>query len=83
VSGARRPGAGPHRCIGASLARIEIQALLGEWLKRIPDFEVEPGFTPTIGHDEEGPTCLAALPLRWSITDSFGLGGDQMKGITQ
>lgn len=59
-------GAGPHRCLGASLARVEIEALISEWLRQIPEFELEPGYTPSICcQHEEGPTTLAALPLRW------------------
>ena len=33
-------GTGPHVCIGARLARLEIQALLKQILTRIPDFRV-------------------------------------------
>ena len=39
-------GVGPHHCIGANLARIELISALGEWLKRIPDFSVKPGTEP-------------------------------------
>jgi len=38
-------GAGPHRCIGAHLAKTEIIIALEEWLRRIPDFAIEPGAT--------------------------------------
>jgi cytochrome P450 len=58
-------GAGPHRCLGATLARIEVKVLICEWLNRIPDFELEPGFKPEIRHCGGGATTLAALPLRW------------------
>lgn len=36
-------GAGPHTCPGNVLARREIMIFLEEWLKAIPDFEVDPG----------------------------------------
>ena len=39
-------GNGPHRCIGAPLARREIIAFLEEWIKRIPDFALDPKHTP-------------------------------------
>jgi len=32
-----------HRCIGAHLARLEITIALQEWLRAIPEFELEPG----------------------------------------
>jgi cytochrome P450 len=35
-------GAGIHRCPGSSLARMELKALVREWLNRIPEFEVGP-----------------------------------------
>ena len=37
-------GAGSHTCPGAHLARTETRILLEEWLARIPDFRVAPGF---------------------------------------
>lgn len=35
-------GAGPHRCVGAQLARIELRTAMAEWLRRIPDFRLDP-----------------------------------------
>jgi cytochrome P450 len=40
-------GAGPHRCAGMHLARMEAIVTLQEWLKRIPEFHVKAGSTPT------------------------------------
>lgn len=37
-------GSGSHTCPGAHLARTETRILLEEWLARIPDFAVAPGF---------------------------------------
>jgi cytochrome P450 len=34
-------GFGIHRCIGANLARMEIQVMIGRVLHRIPDYEVD------------------------------------------
>ena len=34
-------GLGPHRCIGAHLARAELRVALEEVLRRLPDFEVD------------------------------------------
>ncbi len=57
-------GAGPHRCVGSHLAKMEVTVALQEWLRRIPDFEVEAGaeirghLGPTLGFDR--------LPLVWT-----------------
>ncbi len=34
-------GFGGHRCIGATLARVEAQVMVGEILARIPDYEID------------------------------------------
>lgn len=39
-------GAGPHRCVGSNLARLEIRLVLEEWLKRIPEFSLKAGTEP-------------------------------------
>lgn len=39
-------GFGPHVCIGNRLGKQEIKAFLEEWLARIPEFHLAPGFTP-------------------------------------
>lgn len=39
-------GAGVHRCIGEHLARLEMRIFLEEWMKRIPDFRVDPARPP-------------------------------------
>lgn len=38
---------GIHRCIGAPLARQELRVILAEVLRRIPDYVVDAGETPT------------------------------------
>jgi cytochrome P450 len=35
-------GAGPHRCLGSHLARVELQLLYEEFLKRMPQFHLDP-----------------------------------------
>ncbi|MBR0851015.1 cytochrome P450 [Bradyrhizobium diazoefficiens] len=40
-------GLGIHRCIGSNLARMEMQVALEEWLKRVPDFRLDPAGTVT------------------------------------
>jgi cytochrome P450 len=36
-------GYGPHRCVGAALARLELEVALTEWLAAIPEFELQEG----------------------------------------
>jgi cytochrome P450 len=35
-------GLGIHRCVGSNLARMEMLVAIEEWLKRIPDFRLDP-----------------------------------------
>lgn len=54
-------GTGPHTCIGAPLARREIMIALEEFLKRIPDFELEaPGLA-----SGGGVMGMHELKLKW------------------
>ncbi len=41
-------GAGPHRCLGSHLARMELRAALEEWHKRIPEYWIKPGEVPRV-----------------------------------
>jgi len=57
---------GPHRCLGAHLARREMQIGVEEWLRLIPDFR--------IATDEElaergggSMMTLMTLPLAWDV----------------
>jgi cytochrome P450 len=56
-------GAGPHRCLGSHLARLELKIALEEWHRLIPDYRI-----PSDAHlVETGLTIgLEALPLEWS-----------------
>lgn len=42
-------GAGPHRCLGSHLARIEVSIALEELHRRIPDYRVDTS-NPTLSH---------------------------------
>lgn len=39
-------GIGAHRCLGAFLARLELQVALGEWHRAFPSYRVADGFVP-------------------------------------
>ena len=55
-------GLGIHRCIGSNLARMEIKVALEEWLKRIPDFHLDPAATVTWSEGTvRGPRKLPVL----------------------
>ncbi|WP_327418329.1 cytochrome P450 [Streptomyces sp. NBC_01233] len=45
-------GVGIHRCIGSSIARLEMRVALEEWLRVIPEFSLAPGdaVTWSTGH---------------------------------
>jgi cytochrome P450 len=55
-------GAGPHRCLGSHLARMELRAALEEWHRRIPDYAIKAGETPRVS---PGIREVTYLPLVW------------------
>lgn len=56
-------GVGPHRCVGAGLARMELIAFMREWLRRMPPFRVDPEKPVVMKGGNVG--ALTQLPLRW------------------
>ena len=58
-------GNGPHRCPGSNLGRTELRVFLEEWLKRIPDFGLQPGGKIEMRSGVNG--TLYGLPLQWRV----------------
>jgi cytochrome P450 len=56
-------GAGPHRCLGSKLARVELRIAMEEWHRRIPDYRIAEGTELTYSL---GIRQTAELPLVWS-----------------
>lgn len=61
-------GNGPHRCPGTFLTRTEVRITLEEWLKRIPEFEVEAGEQVMMKGGIVG--TIIALPLTWDVAST-------------
>jgi cytochrome P450 len=60
-------GAGPHRCLGSHLARVELAVAIEEWHKRIPDYRIEAGAIVT--QHVAGVAGLDTLPLVWDANN--------------
>ncbi|WP_156679945.1 cytochrome P450 [Sphingomonas profundi] len=56
-------GAGPHRCVGAGLARMEVIVVMREWLRRLPPFALDPDRPVTMKGGNVG--ACTAVPLVW------------------
>ena len=54
-------GGGVHRCLGSHLARMELQIMLEELLKHMPQFSLEPGKKPVYS---PGIREVQVLPLK-------------------
>lgn len=56
-------GAGVHRCLGAHLARVELQVLYRQILSRLPEFRLDPDKEVTF--HSGNIIAMDSLPLRW------------------
>lgn len=65
-------GTGIHICPGRHLARLEIATFYTEWLRRIPEFQVEDD--AVFGVYTGSSMGLTALPLRWSAPTGDACG---------
>jgi cytochrome P450 len=55
-------GVGIHRCAGSNLARMEMRVSIEEWLKRIPDFQLEdPDAVTWAGGQVRGPRSMPVV----------------------
>jgi len=50
-------GGGPHGCLGAHLARMEMRVALEDWHRRIPDYQV----APDVVIEADWPAALIGL----------------------
>jgi cytochrome P450 len=55
-------GGGPHGCLGAHLARMEMRVALEEWHRKIPNYQIAPGASVSAGWPA-GLIGLDHLPL--------------------
>jgi cytochrome P450 len=55
--------AGPHRCVGSHLARLELTVFFEEWFKRMPVVRPDPDELPTYRPGLN--LTIAKLPLLW------------------
>jgi cytochrome P450 len=57
--------AGPHRCLGSHLARVELQTLYEQMLARLPEFRLDPAHPPRFhGGNVIG---IDTLTLVWNV----------------
>jgi cytochrome P450 len=57
-------GAGPHRCLGAHLARQELRVAMEMWHQRIPDYRLADGADI---REHGGQVGIDSLPLVWDV----------------
>jgi cytochrome P450 len=62
-------GVGPHRCIGAHLARLELNIAVEEWHARIPDYRI-PDSADFRQSMKWAVTSMASLPLEWDVAET-------------
>jgi len=56
-------GAGPHRCLGSHLARLELRVAVEEWHRRIPEYRIQDGAELKYHLGIYGVDCV---PLTWA-----------------
>lgn len=56
-------GAGPHRCVGSHLARVELHAFYDRVLAKLPEFRLDPASRPVF--HAGNMLAVSSLPIRW------------------
>lgn len=59
-------GSGPHMCVGAPLARLELKIMLQELLPRLPNLRIKPD--SALSYYTGVTLGLKELPLEWGIS---------------
>jgi cytochrome P450 len=57
--------AGPHRCLGSNLARLELRVALEEFHQRIPEYEITPG--KDVRYTNYGVRAAVHLPITFPV----------------
>ncbi|WP_433461858.1 cytochrome P450 [Spirillospora sp. CA-128828] len=57
--------AGPHRCLGSNLARLELRVAIEEFHRRIPDYEITPG--DEVVYTNYGVRGAIRLPITFPV----------------
>lgn len=58
---------GPHRCLGAHLARMVMKVAVEEWLAVVPDFRIASD-TPLMERGGGAMMALLSLPVSWEVS---------------
>jgi cytochrome P450 len=61
-------GAGPHKCVGQFLARMELQIFLEEWSRRMPEVRLDPTVPALTAAG--GVSKMTRLNIRWDPQDT-------------
>ena len=68
-------GNGPHFCLGAALARLELRVMFEELLRRLPDIELAPGAELPM-RASNFITGIEHMPVRFTPTAPEPLGAE-------
>ena len=59
-------GAGPHRCVGSNLARMNLRVALAELVRRLTDIRLQPG--ADIGYHSTFNRAPLSVPITFTPT---------------